>query len=92
MQFLHRIVNQSTDIVKRLAFGAAILNVAAAAQTPDVVAQIRAAFPEVPIIASGGNSNDSIHKTIQAGANAITYTPPGTAELFKSTMAKYREL
>ena len=49
-------------------------------------------FPEVPIIASGGGTEESIRRTIQAGANAITYTPPTAQELFKITMAKYREM
>ncbi len=46
-------------------------------QTAELVRKIRADFPDVPIIASG--------------ANAITYTPPSTTELFKQMMAKYRE-
>ena len=50
-----------------------------------------AAYPTVPLIASGGKSNDSICETIAAGANAITYTPPSTQELFKQIMAAYRE-
>lgn len=86
------VTTSETDIARRLAAGATILNVAAAAKTPELVASIRAAFPETPIIASGGNTNETIRRTIQAGANAITYTPPSTAELFKATMAKYREL
>jgi len=45
----------------------------------------------VPIIASGGNTDEAISKTVEAGANAITYTPPSTKELFAMTMAKYRE-
>lgn len=49
-------------------------------------------FPDVPIIASGGNTNETIRETIRAGANAITYTPPGTCELFKTTMSKYGEM
>ena len=43
------------------------------------------------IIASGGKTNETILATIQAGANAITYTPPSTQELFKTIMAGYRE-
>ena len=39
----------------------------------------------------GGNTEESIQATIAAGANAITFTPPSTAELFKSMMARYRE-
>ena len=64
---------------------------AAAAKTPELVRRIREKFPDVPIIATGGNRPDTITATIEAGANAITYTPPSTQELFKSMMAKYRE-
>ena len=51
---------------------------------------IRADFPEVPIIATGGPNEDSIRETIEAGANAITYTPPTNGEIFKTLMEKYR--
>ena len=81
------VVSEASDIASRLANGASILNVAAGPQTADLGRKIRADFPEVPIIASGGNSEESIQATIAAGANAITYTPPSTAELFKHMMA-----
>lgn len=84
------VTNESTDIMSRIQHGAAVLNVACAEKTADVVAKIRADFPEVPIIASGGKTNDSIKRTIDAGANAITYTPPSTQELFKELMESYR--
>ncbi|MEE1044856.1 MAG: hypothetical protein U0L51_05125 [Olegusella sp.] len=86
------VANDRTDIAARLKAGANILNVAAGAKTPDVVAKIRAGFPDVPIIASGGNQPEAIRRTVQAGANAITYTPPSTKELFSEMMAKYREM
>ena len=86
------VVNQETDIERRLLSGASILNVAGGMQTPEIVHSIRQRFPEVPIIASGGKTEDSIRKTIQAGANAVTWTPPTTQELFKVTMATYREM
>ena len=86
------VVNQETDIERRLLSGASILNVAGGMQTPEIVHSIRQRFPEVPIIASGGKTEDSIRKTIQAGANAVTWTPPTTQELFKVTMAKYRAM
>ena len=85
------VVSEETDIAARLASGASILNVAASPGTAALVQKIRRDFPEVPIIASGGNTEESIQATIAAGANAITFTPPSTAELFKSMMAKYRE-
>ena len=85
------VTKEDTDIAARLANGASILNVACALQTPQVVAKIRKSFPDVPIIATGGRTEESIAETIAAGANAITYTPPRPAELFKAMMERYRE-
>ena len=59
--------------------------------TPRIVEKIRKGFPDIPIIASGGNQGDAIRRTIEAGANAITYTPPSTQELFRTLMDRYRE-
>ena len=86
------VVSAATDVGARLEAGASILNVAGGPETPAIVRKIREKFPDVPIIASGGNENEKIRITIEAGANAITYTPPTTAELFKGLMAKYREM
>ena len=85
------VTKEDTDIQARLEAGASILNVACAQKTPYVVQKIRSEFPDVPMIASGGNTNETIHETIAAGANAITYTPPSTLELFKQIMESYRD-
>ena len=85
------VVSEETDISRRILSGADILNVAGAAKTPDIVRKIRQEFLDVPIIATGGNEPELILKTIEAGANAITYTPPTPAVLFKSMMERYRE-
>lgn len=53
--------------------------------------KIREQFPQVPLIASGGKTNETVRETILAGANAITYTPPSAQDLFKTIMAAYRE-
>jgi hypothetical protein len=45
----------------------------------------------VPIIATGGPTEETIMATIRAGANAITYTPPTSAELFAISMERYRQ-
>ncbi len=84
------VVDIDTDIEARIRSGASILNIAGGHNTPEIVKKIRSEHPNVPIIASGGNTSDSILYTIEAGANAITYTPPSTAELFSKMMAKYR--
>ncbi len=80
-----------TDIGKRLESGATIINVAGGTQTVEIIKNIRKSFSDAPIIATGGSSSETILKTIEAGANAITYTPPTTQELFKSMMNRYRE-
>ena len=64
---------------------------AAAAETPAVVRRIREQHPDVPIIATGGPTDESILETIKAGANAITWTPPSNGEIFRDIMAAYRE-
>ena len=56
-----------------------------------MVAEIRKEYPDVAIIATGGPTNESILETIEAGANAITYTPPSNGEIFRDIMAAYRE-
>ena len=84
------VANADTDFGKRLSFGTTIFNVAAGRQTPEVVRQIKKKYPNVPVIATGGKDEKSILETILAGANAISYTPPSSAELFKDSMARYR--
>lgn len=86
------VVSDKADVASRIKAGASIINVAGAAETPAIVAKIRKDFPDLPIIASGGNTEESIRQTIEAGANAITYTPPSVGELFKGNMKKYREI
>lgn len=84
-------VARETDIAARFEAGASILNVSAAAKTPELVRKIRSEFPDAAIIATGGPTTSSILETIEAGANAITWTPPTPAELFKELMQKYRD-
>ena len=86
------IASVHTDVRRKLEAGADILNVSGAAATASMVAEIRKEYPDVAIIATGGPTNESILETIEAGANAITYTPPSNGELFARTMKKYREI
>lgn len=86
------VTSENYDIAARLAAGASVLNVSAAERTAGVVRKIREKFPDVPIIATGGPTEESILRTIEAGANAISYTPPSTKELFRVIMTGYREM
>ena len=85
------VVSSETNIPERVASGAAIVNVAGGKDNAALVRRIREKNPDVPIIATGGRTNESVHDTIVAGANAITYTPPSTAELFSTMMTQYRD-
>lgn len=84
------VVSEATDIKSRIEAGAAILNVSGAANTAKIVRKIRRDFPYIPIIATGGPTVNTISETIDAGANAITYTPPTCGEIFSEMMQKYR--
>ncbi len=85
------VLHENTDIDARLEAGVDILNISAADRTPEVVRSIRSRYPDVPIIATGGPTSESILRTIEAGANTISYTPPSTKILFSSMMDRYRK-
>ena len=84
------IVSSGMDVAARVKAGADILNVSGASRTPEIVAQLRREFPDMAIIATGGPTEEDIIRTIEA-ANAITYTPPTTGELFVPIMREHRK-
>ena len=84
------VVSEKEDIAARIIAGVSIFNVSGGAKTASIVSKIRDEFPEMPIIATGGPTPESILETINAGANAITYTPPSSGELFSQIMENYR--
>lgn len=84
------VVSENCDIGQRLEAGAQILNVSGGADTAKIVRKIRKDFPHVPILATGGPTQESILETIEAGANAISWTPPANGEIFKDIMQAYR--
>jgi hypothetical protein len=84
------IVSEHMNIEEKIEAGVDILNISGGINTPKIVKVIRKKYPSFPIIATGGKDEESILKTINAGANAISYTPPSTSELFKERMENYR--
>lgn len=84
------VVSYYDELEAKMKLGVDILNVAAGKETAKLVRWIRERYPQVPIIATGGSSEESIRETIDAGANAISWTPPTNAELFRVKMEKYR--
>ena len=85
------VVSDRDDIEARLKSGTSIFNVSAAKNTAELVRKIKRAHPEVPVIATGGPTKETILETIAAGANAITWTPPSPGEVFAGVMQAYRE-
>lgn len=85
------VVSENEDFKARIDSGTTIFNVSGAQNTANIVRKIRSQFPDIPIIATGGNSDKTILETIDAGANAITITPPTPGEIFSDLMNKYRE-
>lgn len=85
------IASINDDYRGKLKAGVSVLNISGGANTAKIVRQIRSEFgKELPIIATGGPTDETILETIDAGANAITYTPPTSAEIFAEVMKKYR--
>ncbi len=85
------VISENTNIDERLQAGASILNVSGGDNTPYIVDKIRKVNKNVPIIATGGPTEESIMRTINAGANSITYTPPTSGDIFKKKMKYYRD-
>ena len=88
---IYTVVSDKSDIKYRIEAGGDILNVSCGVETPKVVEKIRKEYPDFPIMATGGPTEESIRQVIAAGANAITYTAPSNGELFKGKMEKYRK-
>ncbi len=85
------VVSEFEDIDERINAGATILNISGAKKTSYIVKKIREKHPTFPIIATGGPTDESIRETIEAGANAITYTPPPSSDILTQIMNKYRK-
>jgi len=84
------IITEKEDIKSRIQAGADILNISLADKTAEMVRLIRSINPIIPVIATGGKTEDTIKEVIEAGANAVSFTPPSTGELFKEMMTKFR--
>ena len=87
---VYTVVSEQMDLEPKLEAGVDFLNISGADKTPAIVAEIRRRYPMIPIIATGGPTEESILETIRAGANAITYTPPTNGKIFAESMRRYR--
>lgn len=92
---IYTVVNKEVNLHVLIQSGVSAFNVAGGKSTSDLVAWIRDSlkddYPDFPIIASGGRSEEGMKNTIKAGANCITYAANSLTEtIFKEKMEKYR--
>ncbi|MFT9358682.1 MAG: hydrolase [Liquorilactobacillus nagelii] len=93
---IYTVVNQNVDLRERIQAGVKAFNIAGGKKTAELVAwvrhQIAVEAPNFPLIASGGRTTAEIQATIDAGANAISFTAYGMTEaIFQHKMEQYRE-
>lgn len=86
------VVRCDADAHAKVRAGAKILNIAAGKNTPQVLRELREQYPNLPLIAPGGKTPESIRETIAAGANAIIWTPPSAQQLQADMMKRYRKM
>lgn len=88
---IYTVIDKSRELQPYIDAGVNIFNVSGGANTVELVKWVREQYPDMPIIASGGKTDESIEATINAGANAIIYTTYGMMEqYFHEKMETYR--
>ena len=90
LPIIYTVISDYQELDEYIEAGVSILNISGAQKTAEIVRYYRKLYPDIPIIATGGRKDESIIETIEAGANAITYTPPTTQEIFQRSMNNYR--
>ena len=88
---IYTVIAKHQVIKEHIEAGVDILNISGGKETPEITRLFREKYPQIPIIATGGRKDESILATIDAGANAISYTPKTTQEVFQENMENYRE-
>ncbi|HHQ44783.1 MAG TPA: hydrolase [Candidatus Altiarchaeales archaeon] len=84
-------VVSENQVEAKIRAGADIINAAAASKTPQLVEDIKREY-DIQVMATGGPTDESILNTIEAGASAISYKPPGINELMSELMERYRQI
>ena len=87
---IYTVISDYQELDDHIEAGASIFNISGGKDTVKSVRHVREKYPNIPIIATGGKNDEHIIETIEAGANAITYTPPTTQAVFQKNMEKYR--
>lgn len=77
------------DTINR-ATGIIINGLSGGKNTVEIIKALRRIDETFPIIATGGPGRETIEAVIEAGTNAVTYTPPTNGEIFRDIMDEYR--
>jgi len=85
------VVSAKENIKARIEAGVDVLNISGADKTAEIVRRVRTVDHNIPVIATGGRSDETIKAVINAGANAISFTPPTAGELFRELMTEMRD-
>lgn len=88
---VYTVISEYIDLDEYLEAGVTIINVSGGKNTTRIVKKFRKEYPELPIIATGGKTDEHILETIEAGAHAVSYTPPTTQDVFHRNMDRYRK-
>lgn len=88
---VYTVISEYMNLDEYLEAGVSIINVSGGKNTARIVDKFHRMYPDLPIIATGGKKDEYILETIEAGAHAISYTPPTTQEVFHRNMDKYRK-
>lgn len=87
---VYSVISRHQQIDQHIEAGVSILNISGGKATAEITRIFRERYPNIPIIATGGKTDEQILATIEAGANAISYTPKTTQQVFQENMEKYR--
>lgn len=88
---IYTVIGKHQVIKEHIEAGVDILNISGGKETAEMTRLFRERYPQIPIIATGGKTDEHILETINAGANAISYTPKTTQQVFQENMDIYRE-
>lgn len=88
---IYSVISKNQVIEDHIDAGVDILNISGGKNTVEITRLFRERYLQIPIIATGGKTDEHILATIEAGANAISYTPKTTQQVFQENMEKYRE-
>ena len=88
---IYTVIDKTRNLQPYIDASVNIFNISGGKDTVYLVKWVLEQYPDFPIIASGGKTDASIEATIDAGANAITYTAYGMMEeYFHEKMETYR--